>query len=89
MLKKELSEMRKMEAGWFGKEKSYVKKEVIVKNNHYIEEKEKIITEVTELREKYALLQKERLALLQKIKELEAKLASQQADFSQQRNLWA
>lgn len=29
-LKKQLHELRKMEAGWFGKNKNYVKKEVIV-----------------------------------------------------------
>lgn len=52
-LKKELHELRKMEAGWFGKDKNYVKKEVIVKNNHYLEEKEKITNELTNLRERH------------------------------------
>ena len=57
MLKKELHELRKMEAGWFGKNKNYVKKEVIVKNNHYLDEKLKITNEVTNLRERYSALE--------------------------------
>lgn len=57
MLKKELHELRKMEAGWFGKNKNYVKKEVIVKNNHYLDEKHKITSEVTNLRERYTALE--------------------------------
>lgn len=51
-LKKDLHELRKMEAGWFGKNKNYVKKEVIVKNNHYLEEKERINTEVNSFKER-------------------------------------
>ena len=59
-LRKELHELRKMESGWFGKDKNYVKKEVIVKNNHYLDEKEKVVTEVTNMKEKYTLLEKEK-----------------------------
>lgn len=88
MLKKELHELRKLEAGWFGKNKNYVKKEVIVKNNHYLDEKEKITSEVTNLRERYSLLDRERLSLIQKLRELEARLARQENDFAHQKNLW-
>lgn len=64
-----------MEAGWFGKDKNYVKKEVIVKNNHYLEEKEKISNEITVLREKYTNLLRERDGLLAKLKEYENLIA--------------
>jgi hypothetical protein len=37
-LRRELHKLRKMEAGWFGKNKNYIKKEVYVRNNHYHEE---------------------------------------------------
>ena len=37
-LRSELHELRKMQAGWFGKEK--VKKEVRIENHHYLHEKE-------------------------------------------------
>lgn len=53
-LKKELHQLRKMEAGWFGKDKNIIKKEVIVKNNHYLEEKELITNEINILKEKYS-----------------------------------
>ena len=36
-LKKELHELRKMQAGWYGKNKNVVKKEILVKNNHYLD----------------------------------------------------
>ena len=74
-LKKQLHELRKMEAGWFGKNKNIVKKEVIVKNNHYLDEKEKITSEVTNMRQRCLMLEKERLDLINKLKALEAKLA--------------
>lgn len=77
-LKKELHELRKMEKGWFGKNKNYVKKEVIVKNHHYLKEREKITAEVTNLRERYSLLEREKLQLLQKLRDLEARLATQE-----------
>ena len=51
--------MRKIEAGWFGKNKNYVKKEIIIKNNHYSEEIEKINSEFTILTEKYTKLESE------------------------------
>lgn len=65
-LKKELHQLRKMEAGWFGKDKNIVKKEVIVKNNHYLEEKELITNEINVLKEKYSQLLADRDALLNK-----------------------
>lgn len=65
-LKKELHQLRKMEAGWFGKDKNIVKKEVIVKNNHYLEEKELITNEINILKEKYSQLLADRDALLNK-----------------------
>ncbi len=65
-LKKELHQLRKMEAGWFGKDKNIVKKEVIVKNNHYLEEKELITNEINVLKEKYRQLLADRDALLNK-----------------------
>ena len=37
-LRAELHELRKMQAGWFGKDK--VKKEVRIENHHYLHEKE-------------------------------------------------
>lgn len=63
-LKKELHQLRKMEAGWFGKNKNVVKKEVIVKNNHYLDEKEKISSELTSYRERCMIMEKEKHALL-------------------------
>ena len=65
-LKKELHQLRKMEAGWFGKDKNIVKKEVIVKNNHYLEEKELITNEINVLKERYSQLLADRDALLNK-----------------------
>lgn len=53
-----------MEAGWFGKNKNVIKKEVIVKNNHYLDEKEKVTTEVTNLKEKHTAILRERDELL-------------------------
>lgn len=75
-LKKELHELRKLESGWFGKNKNYVKKEVIVKNNHYLDEKEKITSEVTNMRERHTHLEREKLTLIQKLRDLEARLAN-------------
>lgn len=49
-----------MEAGWFGKNKNYVKKEIIVQNNHYLEEKEKITTELSTFRERFIGMERER-----------------------------
>ena len=64
-----------MEAGWFGRNKNYVKKEVIVKNNHYHDEIERINTKYSTLTERYNNLQLERNSLLDKIRHLEAELA--------------
>lgn len=73
-MRKELHRLRKLEAGWFGKNKNFVKKEVIVKNNHYLEEKEIITNELTSYKERVALLEKEKLGLLNRIKALEEEL---------------
>lgn len=79
-MKKELHELRKMEAGWFGKNKHYVKKEVIVKNNHYLEEKEKITTELNSYKDRYMSLERERDDLLRRIADLEAELSRMHSD---------
>lgn len=63
-LKKELHKLRKIEAGWFGKNKNYIKKEVIIKNNHYHDEIERINSEYTTLTERYNNLESEKNALL-------------------------
>lgn len=72
-MKKELHELRKMEAGWFGKNKNYVKKEVIVKNNHYLDEKEKITSDITNINQRYSLVEREKQTLIQRLAELEAR----------------
>ena len=77
-----------MEAGWFGKDKNYVKKEVIVKNNHYLEEKEKITNELTNLRERHTTVVQERDQLLARIKALEAQLNGLNGEFGNSRNAW-
>ena len=74
-MRKELHKLRKMEAGWFGKGKKYVKKEIIVKNNHYYDEIERINSEYTSLTERYNNLELERNSLLARIEELESELA--------------
>lgn len=74
-LRKELHKLRKMEAGWFGRNKNYVKKEVIVRNNHYHDEIERINSEYTTLTERYNNLELERNSLLDRIRHLEAELA--------------
>lgn len=61
-----------MEAGWFGKNKNFVKKEVIVKNNHYLEEKELISTELTSFRKRCMVLERERHGLLKRVQMLES-----------------
>lgn len=63
-----------MEAGWFGKNKNYVKKEVIVQNNHYLEENEKISSQLTSFRERSMFLERERQGLLKRVKLLESQL---------------
>ena len=77
-----------MEAGWFGKDKNYVKKEVIVKNNHYLEEKEKITNELTNLRERHTTVVQERDNLLARIKALEAQLGGLNGEYGNSRNAW-
>lgn len=77
-----------MEAGWFGKNKNYVKKEVVVKNNHYLDEKEKITTEVTNLKEKHTELLNERNALIARNKALEAELAGLRNAYNKDKNIW-
>lgn len=74
-LKKELHKLRKIEAGWFGKNKNYIKKEIIIKNNHYHDEIERINTEFTSLTERYNNLELERNALLARNEELEQELS--------------
>lgn len=87
-MKKELHKLRKMEAGWFGKNKNIVKKEVIVKNNHYLDEKEKITNEVTNIRQRNLMLEKERQQLIQRLKMLENQLKGINHNYSKDRNLW-
>lgn len=64
-----------MEAGWFGRNKNYVKKEVIVRNNHYHDEIERINSEFSTLTERYNNLELERNSLLDRIRLLEEQLA--------------
>ena len=73
-LKKELHKLRKLEAGWFGKHKNYIKKEIIIRNNHYHEEIEKITSELTILTEKYNNLENERNSLFSRNESLESEL---------------
>jgi lipase chaperone LimK len=87
-MKKELHELRKMESGWFGKDKNYIKKEVIVKNNHYLEEKEKVTNELTTLRERHSTVVKERDSLLARLRALEADLGRVNGEYSTSRNAW-
>lgn len=73
-MRKELNKLRKMQVGWFGKEKNVVKKEVIVQNNHYLEEKERVVRELNNWQSKYSLLEKERNDLLARLRALESQL---------------
>lgn len=88
VLKKELNKLRKLEAGWFGKNKNVVKKEVIIKNKHYLKEKEKITGELLSYREECEDLRRERAGLLRRIKALESQLATFNNKFTNDRNLW-
>ena len=85
-MKKELHELRKMEAGWFGKNKNYVKKEVIVKNNHYLDEKEKITSDITNIKQRYSLVEREKQTLIHRLAELEARYSRDKNSWVQEKN---
>lgn len=88
LMRKELHKLRKMEAGWFGKNKKFVRKEVIVKNNHYLEEKEYISNELTSIQKKLSLVEKEKHGLLNRVKMLEGQLSSLNTKFSNDKDSW-
>ena len=58
--------MRKIETGWFGKNKNYGKKEIIFKNNSYQEEIERVTIDFNSLTERYNILEQDKNVLLVK-----------------------
>lgn len=75
-LRKSLHELRKIESGWFGKEKKFVKKEVIVQNVHYNQQLDELKALYTSLQLKHNELLAQNQKLVEKNEELSSQVST-------------